>query len=247
MLFATFSLLALLGSTVASPVVERTTTPKVIDNCNKKGTIALTFDDGPYKYEQDVVNALDGGKGTFFFNGENYVCIYDRADDIKALYDAGHTIGSHTWSHADLNKLSESEINDELEKVETAFIKILGVKPLYFRPPYGNINDQAKKVLGERGYKKIFMWSDDTEDANGASTSDSEKVLDGIAKDYPNPHLVLSHSTIHGTSQKVLPHSVPKLKAAGYDLVTVGQCIGTSESPYKKVGSPQKKDSSWKC
>ncbi|TYJ53883.1 hypothetical protein B9479_005505 [Cryptococcus floricola] len=177
--------------------------------------------------------------------GDNYGCIYDRADDIKALYDAGHTIGSHTWSHADLNKLSESKINEELEKIETAFVRILGVKPLYFRPPYGNLNDKAKKVLGERGYKKIFMWSDDTEDANGASSGSSKKVLDGIAKDYPNPHLVLSHSPIKTTSQKVLPHSVPKLKAAGYSLVTVGQCLGTDESPYKKVGSPQKKDSSW--
>ncbi|ODO00071.1 hypothetical protein I350_06696 [Cryptococcus amylolentus CBS 6273] len=246
MFFTTISLLALLGSTLASPV-ERATTPKVIDNCTKKGTVALTFDDGPYKYEQDVVNALDGGKGTFFYNGDNYDCIYDRADDIKALYDAGHTLGSHTWSHADLNKLSESEINEELEKIETAFVKILGVKPLYFRPPYGNLNDKAKKVLGERGYKKIFLWSDDTEDANGASSGSSKKVLDGVAKDYPNPHLVLDHSPIKTTSQKVLPHSVPKLKAAGYSLVTVGECLGTDESPYKKVGSPQKKDSSWKC
>ena len=41
----------------------------------------------------------------------------------------------------------------ELEKVETAFINILGLKPLYFRPPYGNINDLALQVLGQRGYK----------------------------------------------------------------------------------------------
>ena len=37
--------------------------------------------------------------------------------------------------------------------METAFINILGLKPLYFRPPYGNINDLALKVLGYRGYK----------------------------------------------------------------------------------------------
>lgn len=87
------------------------------------------FTDGPYNYEAQVVSALDGGKGTFFLNvgsgvrifclhlahklqGANYACIYDKADSIKALYDAGHTLGSHTWSHADLTQLDESGIND---------------------------------------------------------------------------------------------------------------------------------------
>lgn len=40
----------------------------------------------------------------------------------------------------------------ELSKVEDAFVKILGVKPLYFRPPYGNINDNVLNVLSQRGY-----------------------------------------------------------------------------------------------
>lgn len=35
----------------------------------------------------------------------------------------------------------------------------LGLKPLYFRPPYGSYNDLVIKVLGERGYKKMFIWN----------------------------------------------------------------------------------------
>lgn len=45
----------------------------------------------------------------------------------------------------------------ELSKVEDAFVKILGVKPRYFRPPYGNINDNVLNVLSERGYTSAFM------------------------------------------------------------------------------------------
>lgn len=41
-------------------------------------------------------------------------------------------------------------------------IKILGLKPLYFRPPYGAYNDLVLKVLAQRGYKKVFLWSDDS-------------------------------------------------------------------------------------
>lgn len=53
----------------------------------------------------------------------------------------------------------------ELERLETAFIKILGLKPLYFRPPYGAYNDRVLNVLRQRGYRKLFMWSDDTRES----------------------------------------------------------------------------------
>lgn len=92
----------------------------------------------------------------------------------------------------------------ELSKVEDAFVKILGVKPRYFRPPYGNINDNVLKVLGERGYTstfmsdteedmlteeiEVFLWSDDTGDANGESVSYSEGVLDGVIREFPHHH-----------------------------------------------------------
>ncbi|TYJ53880.1 hypothetical protein B9479_005502 [Cryptococcus floricola] len=242
-----FTILALLlESASANPVTKRATA-EVIDNCSQDGTVALTYDDGPYNYEQDIMSALDGNKGTFFYNGNNYDCIYNRADDIKAVYNAGHTIGSHTWSHSDVTTLSDSDLNSELSKVEDAFVKILGVKPKYFRPPYGNINDQALQVLADRGYTKVFLWSDDTEDSLGGGAAKGEEVLDGVAADYPNPHLVLSHSTYQQNPDTVLPHSIPKLEAAGYKIVTVGECLGTDESPYEYVGEPQSDDGSWTC
>ena len=51
-----------------------------------------------------------------------------------------------------LTKLSESELNTELEKVEVALKKILGIKPKLFRPPYGNYDNDALRVLEDRGY-----------------------------------------------------------------------------------------------
>ncbi|WVQ84253.1 hypothetical protein IAT38_006405 [Cryptococcus sp. DSM 104549] len=242
-----FAILAALGSVAAGPV-QRQSGLTVIDNCYNKGQVALTFDDGPSDYEDDVANALGDQKGTFFLNGNNYDCIYNHVDQIRALHAAGHTLGSHTWSHADITKLSESELNEELGKVEDAFVRILGVKPIYFRPPYGNINDQALNVLAQRGYKKVFLWSDDTGDANGESVGYSKNVLDGVIGDYPQPHLVLEHSPIKTTSGSVLPYAVPKLEQAGYSLVSVDTCLGSSgEWPYEWVGEPGTPDDSWTC
>lgn len=45
-----------------------------------------------------------------------------------------HTLGSHTWSHKDLTTLSYDELHDEFWRVEEAFIRILGKKPLYVSP-----------------------------------------------------------------------------------------------------------------
>ncbi|WWC71124.1 uncharacterized protein I206_105077 [Kwoniella pini CBS 10737] len=242
------TLLTYLTAITASPVSTRQNGLQVINNCYQSGQVALTFDDGPYIYENDVVNSLNGGRGTFFLNGNNYVCIYDKVDEIRALSAQGHTLGSHTWSHPDLTKLSEDEINQELEKVEQAFIRILGLKPLYFRPPYGSYNDLVLNVLAQRGYKKVFLWSDDTGDASGESPSYSEGVLESVANDYPKPHLVLDHSVIQTTSTEVLPNSVWKLQQAGYQLVAVDTCLGDDgEWPYEYVGEPGTPDGSWTC
>ncbi|WWD18831.1 hypothetical protein CI109_103286 [Kwoniella shandongensis] len=242
-----FALLASLGSIVASPT-PRQNGFQVINNCQVSGDVALTFDDGPFAYEGDVASVLGNQKGTFFLNGNNYECIYNQIDQVRALHAAQHTLGSHTWSHADLTKLDEAGINEELRKVEEAFIRILGLKPLYFRPPYGSYNDLVLKVLAQRGYKKLFLWTEDTGDANGESAGYSQGVLDGVIGDYPNPHLVLSHSTIQSTATQVLPYAVPRLEGAGYRLVSVDTCLGgNGEWPYEYIGEPGTPDGSWTC
>ncbi|KAJ9117708.1 hypothetical protein QFC24_006422 [Naganishia onofrii] len=79
--------------------------PTVVNNCVNSGQVALTFDDGPYLYENDIAGALGGSKATFFLNGNNYDCIYNHVDEIRALSAAGHTLGSHGWSHKDMSQL----------------------------------------------------------------------------------------------------------------------------------------------
>jgi hypothetical protein len=121
-----------------------------------------------------------------------------------------------------MTTLSYDEIHDELYRVEEAFIRILGKKPLYvsplsltlpfssstisndeakanflqFRPPYGSYNDLVLQVLGERGYKKVFLWSDDTQDASGASVGAQQGVMDQVIGSYPQPKMVLQHSVL---------------------------------------------------
>ena len=81
---------------------------RVIENCVIPNAVAITFDDGPYKYTSEIAQQFTrvGGRVTFFVNGLNYGCIYEQAEAVKAAFDAGHQIGSHTWSHPHLTALS---------------------------------------------------------------------------------------------------------------------------------------------
>ncbi|KAJ9099376.1 hypothetical protein QFC20_005729 [Naganishia adeliensis] len=85
-------------------------------------------------------------------------------------------------------------MHEELERLEEAFIKILG-KPLYYRAPWGEINDEVASVLTARNYTVAFHWSDDSGDATVQSVDHAKRMYDDIAASWPEPHMVLSHST----------------------------------------------------
>ncbi|TFK71517.1 carbohydrate esterase family 4 protein [Pluteus cervinus] len=212
---------------------------QVITHCTQPKTVALTFDDGPWVYLYDVSKALVAANatGTFFFNGNNYECIYD-AEEIKRVkyaYDHGHQIASHTWAHLDLSTLTWDQIHDEMWRVEQALQRIAGVVPAFMRPPYGNYNDLVLQASYIRG-QKVVIWDFDSEDSLGASVQTSLALYDSIISQRPNTILPLNHETIETTAHQVLPSVIQKLKAAGYRLVTLAECVGMQ--PYQSVGAP---------
>ncbi len=98
---------ALLAASVAGhpgedPIeyMKRASSPGVvISKCNNPGMLALAYDDGPYQYTSQLVDLLDkaGAKGTFFWTGTLYGCIYKEAEAIRKAHASGHQIASHTW------------------------------------------------------------------------------------------------------------------------------------------------------
>ena len=133
-----------------------------IYNCTKPGMIALTYDDGPYEYTNDLLDILKNykAKATFFITGVNIG--KGRIDDpskpwpavIRRMHQEGHKIGSHTWSHQDLSTLTHGEQMDQMIKNEMAFRNILGFWPTYMRPPYVSctIDSGCESLMKELGY-----------------------------------------------------------------------------------------------
>ncbi|KAI5449809.1 hypothetical protein NCC49_004021 [Naganishia albida] len=221
---------------------------QVVRNCREEGQVSLTFDDGMFlHYETSIADTFgDGEKATFFLNGNNWDCIYNHADEIRALYDAGHTLGSHGWSHKHMDTLSWEEINDELARVEEAFIRILGVKPKLFRPPYGDWNDLLLSALSARNYTSMVLWNTDVEDGKGASVAAQRGTMDHVAHSFPSPHIVLAHSVHETSALQVTPYAVDTLRKSGYELVGMDTCLGVDAGcAYEYIGERQEGD--WTC
>ncbi|KAJ7883772.1 carbohydrate esterase family 4 protein [Mycena leptocephala] len=202
--------------------LERRTTPQVYEACINANDIALTFV-CPYIYLRSISDQFTaaGAKATFFMNGNNWDCIYnaDRISDVKYAYAAGHMIGSHTWSHADLTTLSTAQIQDAMFRMEEAFSRIIGIRPAFMRPPYGDYNSNIQSIAAARG-QSLALWDWDTGDADGNSTAQSEAVYNEVANAKVKNALILEHETeVH------------------FQLVTMAQCLGVD--PYQAVGVPQ--------
>lgn len=108
--------------------------------------MALTFDDGPYIYTSHILDLLTqyNASATFFITGNNNGKGHiDNASLawpslIKRMYDDGHQLASHTWSHPDLCNITSAQRKNEMWKNEMALRNVVGVIPTYMRPPYSS-------------------------------------------------------------------------------------------------------------
>ncbi|KAF9445255.1 carbohydrate esterase family 4 protein [Macrolepiota fuliginosa MF-IS2] len=220
---------------------------QVITACTVPGTAALTFDDGPYSYTEEIGRILkeNDALGTFFFNGQNFRCINNPAEAarVKAVYDAGHQVASHTWGHKDLATLSKDEILSEMSSVSQVIRKITGVTPAQMRPPYGSYNNVVLEAAAQIG-QDVVLWNVDSGDSVGAPPDQSQAAYANAAQGNL-PILALNHETRETTVKDVLPAAIKTLKGAGYRLVTVAECTG--RGPYMKADAPPLPPSDLDC
>ncbi|KAF9904333.1 hypothetical protein EC991_002839 [Linnemannia zychae] len=213
----------------------------VITRCSIPGTIAITFDDGPFLYTNGLLDILKSRnvKATFFFNGNTYGRIEDFAAPVKRAYQDGHQVASHTWDHKDLTSLSPSEALAELTLLEDAFKAIIGVRPTYLRPPFGSLNGPVLDLLGQRNYTAV-LWDQDTQDwAHPTDFDASYKVYEAFlnnAEELGQPgHIILQHEVNQVTALQIAPMAIDLALVRGYKVVTVGECLGDPKNNWYTV------------
>lgn len=202
-----------------------------------KKLIAFTFDDGPSKNTGKLLDALDkyNARVTFFVVG-NRVASY--SDTLKRAYMMGNQIGTHSYSHASLVKLSDAEVKSEISKANAAVKKVTGADPDIIRPPYGNTDERVKKLCGVPS----IMWNVDTLDWK---TRNKDKVYNAIIKSAHDGAVVLMHD-LYETSVDGAIAAMDKLSKEGYAFVTINEMAqlrgitldkATSYSSFKPAAS----------
>ncbi|RWZ54429.1 LysM peptidoglycan-binding domain-containing protein [Halobacillus fulvus] len=191
--------------------------------------VALTFDDGSDGTNiSHILQTLSqyNVKATFFLTGSG---TNNHPSSIRAIVNQGHEIGNHSYSHPDFTKLSSSQIASELKRTEDIIKQVTGVstKPL-FRAPFGAVNSNVLKAVGDAGYTHTLHWNIDTLDWKGLTKNDiTIRVLNGIE---PGSIILMHTGAGAGGTRYALPDIIQELDALGYEFVTVSQLLGMKSS-----------------
>lgn len=181
--------------------------------------IAFAFDDGPVSstYHTSGMRIIDtlrqyNQHATFFYWGNR---INDsNKDEIGYANYVGCEIGNHTWTHTDMTKLDQWQINNEIEQCRAKLQEITGLTSFLVRPPYLSVNDTVKNTVNV----PMVTCSLDTKDWNNGSYDSIFNKL----KNAQDGDIILMHETYDATAAAV-EAAVPYLVNRGYQIVSVSE------------------------
>jgi peptidoglycan/xylan/chitin deacetylase (PgdA/CDA1 family) len=183
----------------------------------KPGEVILTFDDGPSpKDTREILAALakECTKATFFMVGE---MVAAHPEMVKEVAGQGHTIGTHTWSHPNVARLTEPEIKQEVEATFD-IVEKNSPEPVapFFRYPYLSSTKLSEDYFKSRNIGQFAVDIDSNDWRVRSSAPVVARVMAGLKA--RGRGIILMHD-IHKWTADAVPPLLAKLKAGGYKVV----------------------------
>jgi peptidoglycan/xylan/chitin deacetylase (PgdA/CDA1 family) len=146
---------------------------------------------------------------------------------LKDIYNDGHQIASHTFSHADLVKIENNEeaVKNEMTSNDDVIMKIIGKRPKYMRPPYMSLDYKVLDLLVSWGYV-VVSYNMDTHGYNHGELQVSLNQAEFDEQIKKNWHSWISLE--HDFTQNIVQWTsnvIDNIKNKGYTFVTVEECI----------------------
>jgi len=183
--------------------------------------VALTFDDAPFADTLPALLALlraENVKATFFLIGQ-YV---ERHPELaRAIVADGHEVGNHSYSHRDLQRASPTLVEKEIAATQKLIHEVIGTTSTFFRPPFGNVSDEVKRICQREGIS-IVCWNVDPADWRKDTTRDS--VVRNVLENATSGSIVLLHATQRKTIE-ALVEIIPILRQRGFQLVKLSDLL----------------------
>ncbi|WP_296580960.1 polysaccharide deacetylase family protein [Xanthobacter sp.] len=196
--------------------------------------IAMTFDDGPNPETTPRLLQIlreRNIKVTFFVLGN---MVAKHPEVLKMIADEGHEIGSHSWSHPQLTRISQAAVDKELGNTSEAIFQVTGKRPIYLRPPYGSMKPTLRSYIEDKYGLTIVNWS---VDPNDWKNRNSQAVHDAIMAQVKPGAIVLSHD-IYATTVDAMPRILDELAAKGYKFATLSQMVAMDKPLKVALAAP---------
>ena len=216
--------------------------------------VVLTFDDGPDpEWTPKILDVLkhEHATATFFLIG---IQAEKATGLVKRIYNEGHLIGNHTFTHPDVSNISSTYMKVELNLTERLFASLVGVRVMLMRPPYAideepDTADQVKPLefAQDKGYITVGNridpndWSDKVQAANGGTRRHTAEEISAYVLAHLPPcresdlrcgNIVLLHDGGGDRAETVraLPMIIEGVRARGYEIVPVYELMGKTRA-----------------
>ena len=178
--------------------------------------VALTFDDGPSgRFTQRLLEGLAQRdvQATFFLCGYR---LADYGNLARRIYESGHEIGIHGYSHKDMSKMTQGQIEQELRGT----MKLLpeGCRPVFMRPPGGAVGPAVLRAA-KNVHLAVLNWSVDPQDWRNL---DAATVEASVVEAVRDGDVILLHDMYDGSVDGALA-IIDNLRARGFQFVTVSR------------------------
>ena len=180
--------------------------------------VALTFDDGPSgRFTRRLLEGLEAreAKATFLLCGYR---LKDYPALAEQIWESGHEIGLHGYSHKDMGKMTAAQVASEIK--DTLALLPKGCRPVFLRPPGGSYSTEVMKAAEKAGLA-LLNWSVDPRDW---ATKDAVAVQAAVVDAVQDGDVILLHDMSDSSVDAALG-IIDQLQKQGFRFVTVSELV----------------------
>lgn len=164
----------------------------------------------------DILDKYDI-KSTFFLVG---FWVDKYPEHVKEIHKRGHDVGNHSTNHPYMSKIGEEQVLKELNDTGDKIKKLTGEKPILFRPPFGDYNDELINICRKNDYY-VIQWDVDSLDWKELGV---QPVVDRVTRNVNAGSIVLFHNNAKYILE-FLPMIIERLQEEGYEIVPISELI----------------------